>query len=164
MGDRHPMRDPAPGADAVAMQTNIHEIADGVHRLSTCIPDVAPGGFTFNQYLVEGDEPFLFHTGPRQMYPLVSEAIGKILPIESVRWISFGHVESDECGAMNLLLRDAPESQVLFIPLGCDASLNDLCDRAPRPTVDGEALDTGGHRIVVLPTPHVPHGWEAQVA
>jgi flavorubredoxin len=146
------------------MQTNIHEIADGVHRLSTCIPDVAPGGFTFNQYLVEGDEPFLFHTGPRQMYPLVSEAIGKILPIESVRWISFGHVESDECGAMNLLLRDAPESQVLFNPLGCDVSLNDLCDRAPRPTVDGEALDTGGHRIVVLPTPHVPHGWEAQVA
>src|SRR5687768_16544437 len=106
------------------MKTNIHEITDGVHRLSTCIPEVAPGGFTFNQYLVEADEPLLFHTGPRQMYPLVAEAIGKVLPVESLRWISFGHVESDECGAMNLFLGAAPASQVVFNALGCDVSLN----------------------------------------
>ena len=59
------------------MQTNIHEIADGVYRLSTCVPEVAPGGFTFNQYLIDADEPLLFHTGPRQMFPLVAEAIAQ---------------------------------------------------------------------------------------
>jgi flavorubredoxin len=145
------------------MQTNIHEIADGVYRLSTLVPEAAPGGFTFNQYLIDADEPFLFHTGPRQMYPLVADAIGKVLPVESLRWISFGHVESDECGAMNLFLEAAPDSQVVFNPLGCDVSLNDLCDRPPVAWPDSDELDLGGHVVSLLPTPHVPHGWEAQV-
>jgi flavorubredoxin len=144
------------------MHTNIHEIADGVFRLSTCVAEVAPGGFTFNQFLVTGDEPTLFHTGPRQMFPLVAEAIGKITPLESLRWISFGHVESDESGAMNLLLAAAPESEVIFNPLGCDVSLNDLCDRPPVAN-DGSSTFGGDHRLRIVMTPHVPHGWEAQV-
>jgi flavorubredoxin len=113
------------------LTTNIHEIADGVFRLSTCVPEVAPGGFTFNQFLIAGDEPTLFHTGPRGMFPLVSEAVGRVLPLASLRWISFGHVEADESGAMNLFLDAAPGSEVAFNPLGCDISLNDLCDRPP---------------------------------
>ena len=145
------------------LTTNIHEIADGVYRLSTCVPEVAPGGFTFNQYLLTGDEPVLFHTGPRQMYPLVADAIGKVIPLESLRWISFGHVESDECGAMNLFLAAAPGSRVVFNPLGCDVSLNDMCDRPPEPTNDGTHYDAGGHVLSIYATPHVPHGWEAQV-
>jgi flavorubredoxin len=144
------------------MQTNTHEIADGVYRLSTCVPEVAPGGFTFNQYLIAAEQPLLFHTGPRQMYPLVAEAISQVLPLETLRWISFGHVESDECGAMNLFLAAAPESQVVFNPLGCDVSLNDLCDRAPVAAGD-RGYDLGGHTATIHPTPHVPHGWEAQV-
>jgi flavorubredoxin len=145
------------------MQTNIHEIADGVYRFSTCVEEVAPGGFTFNQYLITGDEPMLFHTGGRGMFPLVADAIGKVMPIESLRWISFGHVESDECGAMNQLLAAAPRSQVVFNPLGCMVSLNDLCDRPPHPAVDSGGFDLGGHVVNIFPTPHVPHGWEAQV-
>jgi flavorubredoxin len=145
------------------MQTNIHEIADGVYRLSTCVPEVAPGGFTFNQYLIAAEQPLLFHTGPRQMYPLVAEAISKVIPLDTLRWISFGHVESDECGAMNLFLEAAPESQVVFNALGCDVSLNDLCDRPPHPVVEGDDYDLGGHVVHIYPTPHVPHGWEAQV-
>ena len=143
--------------------TNVHEIADGVFRLSTCVPEVAPGGFTFNQFLITGDEPLLFHTGPRQMYPLVAEAIGKIIPLESVRWITFGHVESDECGAMNNFLAAATGSTVAFNPLGCDVSLNDMCDRPPEVWTDGEPHDLGGHVVNIHMTPHVPHGWEAQV-
>ena len=96
-------------ADAAAMQTNIHEIADGVYRLSTCVPEVAPGGFTFNQYLIDAEEPLLFHTGPRQMFDLVAPAAAQVLDIERLRWISFGHVESDECGAMNRWLEAAPQ-------------------------------------------------------
>src|SRR4051794_32015212 len=107
------------------MQTNIHEIADGVYRLSTLLPEVAPGGFAFNQYLIAGDEPMLFHTGARQLFPLVSEAVGKVIDTGSLRWLSFGHVESDECGAMNLWLEAAPQSEVTFNGLGCMVSLND---------------------------------------
>jgi flavorubredoxin len=145
------------------MQTSVHEIADGVYRLSTTIPDVAPGGFTFNQYLVDADEPLLFHTGPRQMFPLVSEAVAKVLDPARLRWISFGHVEADECGAMNRWLAVAPEAQVTFNALGCTVSVADLADRAPVPRADGESFELGGHTVRMLVTPHVPHGWEAQV-
>lgn len=144
------------------MQTNIHEIADGVHRLSTTIPEVAPGGFTFNQYLIAADEPMLFHTGGRQLFPLVSEAVAKVIDVTTLRWVSFGHVESDECGSMNQWLAAAPEAAVTFNPLGCMVSLSDLCDRPPHPLAD-EALEIGGHVMRAIPTPHVPHGWEAQV-
>lgn len=145
------------------MQTSVHEIADGVYRLSTCLPDVAPGGFTMNQYLVDGDEPLVFHTGPRRMFPLVSEAAARVVDLGRVRWISFGHVESDECGAMNEWLAAAPASQVLFNGLGCMVSLDDLADRPPQPIDEGDVRDLGGHRVRAIPTPHFPHGWEAQV-
>lgn len=145
------------------MQTNIHEIADGVYRLSTLAPEVAPGGFTFNQYLIDADEPMLFHTGARQLFPLVSAALGKVVDVGKLRWVSFGHVESDESGSMNQWLAAAPTAEVAFNPLGVLVSLNDLADRPPV-MIDPEATyDIGGHRMRYIPTPHVPHGWEAQV-
>ncbi len=143
--------------------TNVNQIADGIYRISTCVPDAAPGGFTFNQFLITGEQPFLFHTGARQMFPLVSGAVASVIPLESLRWISFGHVESDECGSVNQFLEAAPESGVVFNPLGCDVSLNDLCDRPPEPIADGTSYDAGGHVLSLYATPHVPHGWEAQV-
>lgn len=146
------------------MKPQVDEIADGIFRISTYVPEVAPpAGFTFNQFLVAADEPLLFHCGMRGLFPLVSSAVASIMPLEDLRWISFGHVEADECGAMNLWLAAAPGAQVLFNPLGCDVSLNDLADRPPRPLADGETLDLGGKRIRMVQTPHVPHGWEAQV-
>ena len=145
------------------MQPTVHEISDDIYRISTWIPDVSPEGFTFNPFLVVADEPMLFHTGPRGMFPLVAEAVSTVLPVESLRWISFGHVESDECGAVNMWLAAAPDSQVAYGALGCDISLNDLCDRPPRALQDGEVVDLGGRRVRQISTPHVPHGWEAQV-
>ena len=145
------------------METNVHEIADGVYRLSTVAPEVAPGGFTFNQYLLTGEEPLLFHTGGRQLFPLIADAVAKVIDVNALRWISFGHVESDECGAMNQWLGAAPASEVLFNPLGCMVSLNDLCDRPPVVATPDEARDVGGRSIRTIATPHVPHGWEAQV-
>lgn len=141
----------------------ITEIADDIHRISTWIPDVTPEGFTFNQFLVVADEPLLFHTGHRGFFPLVSEAIAGVVPVESLRWISFGHVEADESGSMNMFLTAAPEAQIVHSPLGCEISLNDLCDRPPVALDEGEVLDLGGKRIRSIPTPHVPHGWEAHV-
>jgi len=145
------------------MQTTVHEISDRIYRLSTCVPEVAPGGFTFNQYLIDADEPLLFHTGPRRMFPLVADAVAKVMPVERLRWVSFGHVEADECGAMNSWLAAAPDAQVLFNPLGCMVSVDDLADRPPRPLPEEQVVDLGGHRMRVLLTPHVPHGWDAQV-
>jgi len=144
------------------METRTTEIADGVYRLSTYVPDVAPpAGFTFNQFLIDADEPLLFHCGHRQMFPQISEAVRAIMPLERLAWISFGHVEADECGAMNQWLAAAPRAQVAHGVLACDISLNDLADRPPRALADGEVLDLGGKRLRWLDTPHVPHGWEA---
>jgi flavorubredoxin len=143
------------------MQTNTHEIADRIYRLSTCVPDAAPGGFTFNQFLIDADEPLLFHTGPRRMFPLVSQALARLVPLARLRWIAFGHVESDECGAMNEFLAAAPRAEVVHGALGCMVSLEDLCDRPPRKLADGEVLDLGGKRVRHIDTPHVPHNWEA---
>lgn len=145
------------------MATNVDEVADGIYRLSTFVAEIGPTGFTFNQFLIDADEPLLFHTGHRSMFPSVSEAIATILPVDRLRWITFGHVESDECGAMNQFLAAAPESQVAHGAIGCSVSLNDMADRMPRPLVDGDVLDLGGKRVLHLDTPHVPHGWEARV-
>jgi flavorubredoxin len=144
--------------------TSVDQIADGIYRLSTWVPEVAPpAGFTFNQFLVDADEPLLFHTGPRALFPLVSEAVATVVPIDRLRWITFGHIESDECGSMNEWLAAAPDAQVAHGAIGCLVSLNDLADRPPRALGDGEVLDLGGKRVRHIDTPHVPHGWEARV-
>lgn len=146
------------------MDTTVTEIADRIYRISTWVPDVAPpAGFTFNQFLVDAEEPLLFHAGHRQMYPLISEAVARVRPVADLRWITFGHVEADECGAVNSWLAAAPRAEVAHGRLGCGVSLNDLCDRPPRPMDDGEVIDLGGKRVRHLDTPHVPHGWEARV-
>lgn len=146
------------------MQTTTDEISDGVYRFSTFVPEVAaPAGFTFNQFLLLADEPLLFHCGGRGMFPSVSAAVAAVIPIETLRWISFGHVESDECGSMNQWLAAAPNAQVVHGQTACMVSLNDLADRTPRAMNDGEVLDLGGRRVQWRDTPHVPHGWEAGV-
>src|SRR4051812_38293773 len=107
------------------MFTRVAEVADGIHQLTTHIDEM---NFSFNQYLITGDEPMLFHTGGRQLFPLVSEAIEKVVPVESLRWISFGHVEADECGSMNQFLARAPQATVTQGMIGCMVSIGDLAD------------------------------------
>lgn len=139
--------------------THIDEIADGIYRISTPVPpDAIPGGFSFNQYLVLDEEPLLFHTGPRRTFPAVCEALQAILPLARLRYLAFSHFESDECGAMNLLLAAAPEAAPLCSRI--DAMVNaDAFDRSPRGLADGEAILLGRHAIRWLEAPHVPHGW-----
>jgi flavorubredoxin len=141
----------------------IDEIADGIFRISTYVPEVTPDGFTFNQFLVRADEPLLFHTGLRHMFPAVAEAVAKIVPVDELRWIAFGHVEADECGSMNEWLAAAPNAQVAHGALGVDVSLADLADRQPRSLQNGEVIDLGGKQVRHIDTPHVPHAWEARV-
>jgi flavorubredoxin len=143
-----------------AMETRVTEVADGIHQLTTYVTEA---DFSFNQYLVAADEPLLFHTGPRQLFPLVSEAVARVVPLDSMRWIAFGHVEADECGSMNEWLAVAPAATVVQGNIGCLVSLRDLADRAPRALNDGEVLDVGTNAMRWLDTPHVPHAWEAGV-
>lgn len=144
------------------MTTRVDEIAEGIFRISTYVAEVAPpAGFTFNQFLILADEPLLFHTGHRGLFPAVRDAVVRLTAPERLRWISFGHVEADECGAMNLWLAAAPRAEIAHGALGCGISLNDMADRPPRMLADGEAIDLGGKRVRYIDTPHTPHGWEA---
>jgi flavorubredoxin len=95
---------------------------------------------------------------------LVKDAVAKVIPPETLAWISIGHVESDEGGSMNQWLALAPNARVGASALACMVSLNDLCDREPIPFVSGgEGYDAGAHVYQWIDTPHVPHGWEAGV-
>lgn len=147
------------------METKINEITDGIYRLSTWVPDlVSPAGFTFNQFLVLGDQPLMFHTGLRRMFPLNRDALARIIPPERLRWIAYGHFEADECGAMNEWLSVAPQATAAHGQTGCMVSLNDFADRTPRVLEDGAVIDLGGgKRVRFIDTPHTPHGWDAGV-
>jgi len=140
--------------------TNLHEIVEGIYRINT--PVTLPGGdaFNFNQYLIVDEQPMLFHTGPRRFFPLVSEAIQRVLPLESLRYIGVSHFEADECGALNEFLAAAPRAEPVASRIGAMVSLGDYADRAPRALADGEDLVLGRHVMRWLDTPHVPHGWD----
>jgi flavorubredoxin len=144
------------------METRIDEVASGLFRFSTFVPHIAPpAGFTFNQFLVMGEEPLLFHLGHRKTFADTAAAVARVLPLEKLRWLSFGHVEADECGAMNEWLAAAPNAEIAHGMIGSAVSINDLADKPARVLADGEVLDLGGRRLRFLDTPHVPHGWEA---
>ena len=140
------------------METRTDEVVDGVYRFSTFLPEV---GIVFNQYLVTADEPLLFHTGMHGLFPLVSDAVARVMPLERLRWISFGPYEADECGAMNDWMAVAPDSQVAHSAIGVMVSVDDQATRPARPLQDGEVLELGGKRVRHLYTPHVPHAWDA---
>lgn len=138
--------------------TNVQEIADGIFRINTPV-DVA-GGFSFNQYLIVDDAPLLFHTGPRKMFPLVQEAVGTVIPVNTLRYIGFSHYEADECGSLNDWLAAAPHAAPVCSQVAAMVSVNDVAVREARALGDGEALDLGRHRVKWLDAPHLPHGWE----
>src|SRR5262245_59473142 len=140
--------------------TNIVEIAPDIFRINTPIGIPGAGDFSFNQYLIVDAEPLLFHTGLRRLFPLVSEAIGKVMPLERLRYVSFSHVEADECGALNQFLAAAPRAEPVCGQIAAMTSINDLADRAPRVLADGASLALGKHSIKWFYTPHMRHAWE----
>ena len=142
-------------------ETTVHEIAAGIYRISTPVPPAAmPGGFTFNQFLIVDDEPLLFHTGMRSLFPAVRAAVARVIDPATLRWVGFSHVEADECGALNELLAVAPHAEALCGKIAAMVSVNDVADRPPRALADGERLSLGRHAVTWFDTPHVPHGWE----
>ena len=144
--------------------TTTAEIAPGIHRISTFTPDGPPGGLTFNQFVVTGDEPLLFHTGTRRMFAAVRDAVATVVDPASIRWISSCHASRpDEYGSLNEWEALAPSATATHGMTGCFVCLADMSARPPRPLTDGEIVDTGGHRLRWIDTPHVPGPWEAGV-
>jgi flavorubredoxin len=142
-------------------RTNIHEITDGIYRINT--PILIPGGpgeFSFNQYLILDDEPMLFHTGPRQLFTVVEEAVSRVVPVKKLRYVGLSHFEADECGSLNAFLAAAPQAVPICGQIAALVSVSDFADRPPRALADSEELTLGRHTLRWLDTPHMPHAWE----
>jgi len=141
--------------------TRIDPIGESLYRISTSVsPDVVPGGFSFNQFLLVDEAPLLFHTGLRGQFDAVCQAISTVIPVESLRYIGFCHVEADECGALDLFMDAAPTAEPLCSQVAAMTSIGDLASRPPRVLDPGETLSLGRHVVEWHDAPHVPHGWE----
>jgi flavorubredoxin len=142
------------------MPARIDEIADDLFRICVYVPDF---DLQFNHFLVRDEEPLLFHTGMRGMFPAVREAVASVIDLASLRWIGWSHFEVDECGALNEWLAAAPNALPVCGELGAMVNIADFSNRPPRALKPDDTLDTGRHRFRFVPTPHLPHGWDAGV-
>jgi len=142
--------------------TRVDEVDERIYRISTPVTKL-PGGFSFNQYLIEDDEPLLFHTGPRKLFPFVRDAVGLVVPIERLRFIAFSHFEADECGSLNEFLAAAPGAVPLCGKVAALVSVNDIADREARALANGEIVPLGRREVPWFDTPHMPHAWECGV-
>jgi flavorubredoxin len=142
-----------------ASGTRVDEVEDGIFRISTPVT-VMPGGFTFNQYLIRDDQPLLFHSGPRRLFPVVREAVAAVIHVETLRYVGLSHFEADECGALNEFLAAAPDAVPVCGQIAAMTSVDDVASRKARVLADGEVLELGRHKVRWLDTPHVPHAWE----
>ncbi len=140
--------------------TNVHEIAAGIYRINTPVEIPGAGHFNFNQYLIDDESPLLFHTGPRRMFPLVREALSRLMPVERLRYVGFSHFEADECGALNEWLAASPQAEPVCSRIAAMVSVNDVADRPARALADGETLSLGRRTVRWFDTPHMPHGWD----
>ena len=136
----------------------IDEIARDLYRISIHVPQF---DLQFNHFLVRDEEPLLFHTGMRQMFPALWEAVGRLIDPTSLRWISWSHFEVDECGALNEWLTRAPNARAACGQVGAMVNVTDYAIRPPLALAPGDVLTTGRHRFRWVPTPHLPHGWDA---
>jgi flavorubredoxin len=138
----------------------IHEIAPDVYRISVFVPEY---NMQFNHFLVKDHEPMLYHTGMRMMFPLLKEAVSTIIDLNKLRWVGFSHFEVDECGSLNDWLQVAPHAQAVCSEIGAMVNMGDYAIRPARGLGKADVLETGRYSYRFIPTPHLPHGWDAGV-
>ena len=136
------------------------EIAPNMYRISIF---AERGNLQFNHFLVKDDEPLLFHTGLRAMHAEVRDAVSKLINLSELRYISFSHFESDECGSLNEWLSAAPNADVICSQVGALVNVNDFTGRESLAMADGGTFATGKYSFRYCRTPHLPHGWDAGV-
>ena len=142
------------------MTTTINEIAPDLYRICVWLPDL---NMQFNHFLIKDDEPMLYHTGMRSMFPILREAVSKLIDPKELRWIGFSHFEVDECGALNEWLQIAPHAQAVCSEVGAMVNMSDFALRPAKGMTKTDMLQTGKYRYRFIPTPHLPHGWDAGV-
>jgi flavorubredoxin len=142
------------------MTPRVDEIAPDLYRISVYVKEI---DLQFNHFLVKDEEPLLFHTGLRGMFPLVHQAVASVIDPAQLRWIGWSHFEMDECGALNEWLAAAPQALPICGQLGAMINVADYANRPPKALDPAETLTTGRHRFRFIPTPHLPHGWDAGV-
>jgi flavorubredoxin len=140
--------------------TTVTEISKDVFRICTLIPEF---NLQFSQFLVRDDEPLLYHTGMRALFPQVSDAVASLIDPAELRWIGFSHFEPDECGSLNEWLEIAPSAQAVTSEVGAMVFIGDYASRAPRMLANDEVFSTGSHSFRFRHTPHLPHGWDASM-
>ena len=142
--------------------TRIDEIASGIFRISTPIPSspALPGGFSFNQFLIVDDQPLLFHTGPKRLFPVVRQAVSSVIGPERLSFVGFSHTEGDESGSLLEWLAAAPNARPLCSRVAAMVYADDATERAALAMVDGETLVLGERTVRWFDAPHVPHGWD----
>ncbi|HSG21561.1 MAG TPA: hypothetical protein VLA64_01235 [Azonexus sp.] len=142
------------------METRIDEIAPDLYRLSTYIARI---NLQFNQFLVIDDEPLLYHTGLRGIFPQVRDAVATVMDPARIRWIGFSHFEADECGSLNEWLALAPQAKPVCGKIGALVNIHDYTGSRAHVMSTGEVLATGRYRFQFLETPQVPHAWDASL-
>lgn len=140
--------------------TIIHEIAPDLFRLSVYVPEL---DMQFNHFLVRDEEPLLFHTGLKAMFPALREAVTRLIDPAKLRHIAWSHFESDECGSLNEWLQLAPQAQAVCTLVGKLVNVDDFSIRPARGMTSEDVLSTGKYRYRFYPSPHIPHGWDAGV-
>jgi flavorubredoxin len=140
---------------------DVHEIADGIYRIATYVPEIP---LVFTQFLIKDEQPLLYHTGNRAMFEQTLESVRKVIDPATLRYISWSHLEADECGATNEFLEVAPEAEPVQGQIGALLSVSDFFTRPVRAMQDGDVLDLGRHKLRFMTTPHVPHAWDAIIA
>lgn len=141
-------------------KTRITEIAADHYVISIYVREF---DLRFNHFLIKDEEPLLFHAGMKQMFPLMRDAVARIIDPATLRWISFSHFEADECGALNEWLAIAPQAAPVCGLVGAAVSVNDFSMRPARVLAHDEILKIGRYRLRFRRTPHVPHNWEASL-
>jgi flavorubredoxin len=136
------------------------EIAQDLYSISIYVPEF---DLRFNHFLIKDEEPLLFHTGMKALFPLVRDAVARVIDPSTLRWLSFSHFEADECGALNEWLAVAPHAEPVCGLVGALVSVNDFAVRPACVLAHGDVLKTGRYRLQIRQTPHVPHNWEASL-
>ena len=137
---------------------SVTEIAPDVFRFCLYAREI---NLQFNFFLIRDEQPLLFTTGYRASFPMLREAVARVIDPSRIRWVGFSHFESDECGALNCWLDAAPHAQPVCSFVSAMVNVNDFAARPAKGMMDGEVLDTGKYRFRFCSTAQLPHGWDA---